>query len=46
MAVETVYGIRKLPDGAYSFVVTDGTIRVYDIERDHTLVKMIALPTA
>ena len=42
--VETISGVRKLPDGAYSFVVSDGTIRVYDINRGHALVKVVALP--
>ena len=41
---EAISGVRELPDGAYSFVVSDGTIRVYDIDRGHTLVKMVALP--
>ena len=31
--VETISGIREFPDGAYSYVVTDGVIRVYDIEQ-------------
>jgi DNA-binding beta-propeller fold protein YncE len=41
---ETISGVRELPDGAYSYVVTDGTIRVYDIDRGYALVKMVALP--
>src|SRR5262245_65656363 len=44
VTVETIFGIKELPDGAYSFVVSDGTIRVYDIGRSHTLVKMIRVP--
>ena len=44
VTVETVYGIKELPDGAYSFVASDGTIRVYDIGRSHTLVKMVRIP--
>ena len=42
--VETISGVRELPDGAYSYLVTDGTIRVYDIDRGYALVKMVALP--
>ena len=42
--VETISGVRELPDGAYSFVVSDGAIRVYAIDRGHALVKMVALP--
>lgn len=42
--VETISGIRELADGAYSYVVTDGVIRVYDINSGHALVKMITLP--
>ena len=44
VTAETIFGIRELPDGSYSFVVSDGTIRVYDIGRSHTLVKMVRIP--
>jgi DNA-binding beta-propeller fold protein YncE len=41
---ETISGVRRLPDGAYSYVVSDGVIRIYDIGRGHALVKKIELP--
>lgn len=44
VTVETVFGVRELPDGAYSFVVSNETISVYDIERGHALVKKVAIP--
>src|SRR5215510_1940841 len=44
VSAETIFGVKELPDGAYSFVVSDGTIRVYDIGRSHTLVKMVRIP--
>ena len=44
VTAETVYGLRELPDGSYSFVIVDGEIRVYDIDRGHVLVKKVAIP--
>lgn len=41
---EQVFGVRDLPDGSYSYVIIDGEIRAYDIDRSHALVKRIALP--
>jgi DNA-binding beta-propeller fold protein YncE len=41
---EHVYGVRNLPDGAYSYVILDGEIRVYAIDRNHTLVKRVVTP--
>ena len=37
-------GLRQLPDGSYSYVVSNGEIHVYDIGRSHTLVKKITIP--
>ena len=41
---DTVYGVRTLPDGSYSYVAVEGEIRIYDIARSHTLVKKVSIP--
>lgn len=43
-AAEHVLGVRRLPDGHYSYVVLSGEIRVYDIDRSHALVKIVSIP--
>ncbi len=44
VTAETVVGLRHLPDGSYSYVVSNNEIRVYDIGHSHTLVKKIVIP--
>ena len=44
VTAEQVMGLRQLPDSSYSYVVSNGEIHVYDIERSHTLVKKITIP--
>ncbi len=44
VTAEQVIGLRQLPDGSYSYVVSNGEIHVYDIGRSHTLVKKITIP--
>ena len=44
IATEHVLGTRRLPDGHYSYVLSDGEIRVYNIGRSYALVKRISIP--